>query len=115
MCFSRAPLFRRRRNCGRCGWDKYNHVNNTSDALYHPLGPHDSMEQKIGRMIYEEFTTVVILKEQLRVTDQGWRSFLTHLRYGRVEQADIDMLSTLVLGKGEDPDFRRHPGTRCRL
>ncbi|KIN95737.1 hypothetical protein M404DRAFT_49684, partial [Pisolithus tinctorius Marx 270] len=37
---------------------------------------------QLGRAIYMEFTTVVILKEQMRVTDPVWHDFLEHLRYG---------------------------------
>ncbi len=33
-------------------------------------------DRVLGRKIYEEFTTVVILKEQMRVTDPTWRDFL---------------------------------------
>ena len=52
---------------------------------------------KIGRRIYEEFSMVVILREQMRVTDQGWRDFLMRLRYGRVQREDLTMLRSLLL------------------
>ena len=67
------------------------------EALYHPLSMKDSVDAQIGRRIYEEFTTVVILKEQMRVTDPTWREFLVHLRYGRVETGDLKMLRALLL------------------
>lgn len=57
----------------------------------------DSDDAKIGRRIYEEFTTVVTLREQMRVTDQGWREFLTRLRYGRAQHSDLATLRGLLL------------------
>ncbi|KAJ6479041.1 hypothetical protein C8R45DRAFT_762088, partial [Mycena sanguinolenta] len=59
----------------------------------------DSLESKIGRTIYEEFSTVVILKEQMRVTDPVWRDFLSHLRVGDVQRHHLAMLRSLVFGK----------------
>ena len=67
------------------------------EALYHPISTKDSLDAQLGRRIYEEFTTVVILKEQVRVTDPTWRDFLDHLRYGRVETRHLRMLRTLLL------------------
>ena len=32
---------------------------------------HDSLDAQIGRTLYEEFETVIILKEQIRVTDNN--------------------------------------------
>ena len=69
-----------------------------SEALYHPVNlAKDSDDAKIGRRIYEEFSTVVTLREQMRVTDDGWREFLVRLRYGRVERSDLAMLRGLLL------------------
>ena len=69
-----------------------------SEALYHPVDlAKDSDDAKIGRRVYEEFSTVVILQEQMRVTDQGWRNFLVRLRYGNVRQSDLTMLRGLLL------------------
>ena len=67
------------------------------EALYYPINTKDSIDAQIGRRIYEEFTTLVILKEQMRVTDPTWRDFLVHLRYGRVEMRHLKMLRTLLL------------------
>ena len=69
-----------------------------SEALYHPVNlAKDSDDAKIGRRIYEEFSTVVTLREQMRVTDQEWRDFLVRLRYGRVQRHDLTMLRSLLL------------------
>ena len=55
----------------------------------------DSEHAKIGCRIYEEFSTVVVLREQMRVTDQEWREFLVRLRYGKVQRHDLTMLRSL--------------------
>ena len=69
-----------------------------SEALYHPINlAKDSNDAKIGRRIYEEFSTVVVLREQMRVTDQVWREFLVRLRYGRVQRGDLTALRNLLL------------------
>jgi len=67
------------------------------EPLYYPIGMNDQLAQQVGRKIYEEFSTVVILQEQMRVTDNIWRDFLDHLRYGRVESQHLKMLRTLLL------------------
>jgi len=71
------------------------------EALYYDCKPHDPASSQLGRAIYEEFNTIVILKEQMRVTDEVWHDFLQHLRYGRVQQHHIDMLHTLLIVKPE--------------
>ena len=44
-----------------------------SNTLYHPSNmAMDSMDLQLGCAIYKEFNTIVILKEQLRVTDSVW-------------------------------------------
>ena len=69
-----------------------------TEALYFPSNPtRDSTESQLGRAIYEEFSTVVILKEQMRITDPVWRNFLEHLRYGQVKEEDIMMLRMLII------------------
>lgn len=67
------------------------------ESLYYPIGTDDKLMSQVGRRIYEEFSTVIILKEQMRVTDHIWREFLNHLRYGMVEQRHLTMLRTLLL------------------
>ncbi len=74
------------------------------EALFYPndidrdIGEPDRM---LGRKIYEEFTTVVILKEQMRVSDPTWRDFLVHLRYGKVTPEHLAMLRTLILSNAD--------------
>ncbi len=59
-------------------------------------------DRVLGRALYEEFTTVVILKEQMRVSDPVWRDFLVHLRYGKVKQEHLTMLRTLIMRPNSD-------------
>lgn len=73
------------------------------ETLYWPLRiADDNAEQLLGRQIYEEFDTVVILNEQMRVTDTVWRRFLVHLRYGNVSEDDLVMLKNLVIRHGKE-------------
>ena len=89
-----------------------------SDALYNPAcNPKNPIDSQTGRIIFEEFTTVVSLTEQMRVTDPTWQEFLQHLRYSQVTQTDIDMLRELVLTKkGAKPiDFTQDPWDKAAL
>ena len=84
------------------------------EPIYYPMGTDDPLMLRVGRKIYEEFSTVVILREQVRVMDRIRRYFLDHLRHGRVESWHLKMLRMLLL-KRQTPDshilFRRgnHP------
>ncbi|TFY52705.1 hypothetical protein EVJ58_g9862 [Rhodofomes roseus] len=62
-----------------------------------PSNPAETIDDQMGRSIYEAFSTTVILKEQVRVQDPTWHMFLQHLRAGEIDGHDIDMLRTLVL------------------
>ncbi|PSS37626.1 hypothetical protein PHLCEN_2v553 [Hermanssonia centrifuga] len=71
-----------------------------------------------GRVIYEEFKTVVVLKEQMRVTDHVWRDVLVHLRQGEMQAKHIKILRSLVLGQGGGAggtDFERAPWSEASL
>jgi len=86
-----------------------------SEALYHPVNlAKDSDDAKIGRRIYEEFSTVITLREQMRITDQGWRDFLVRLRYGRVQRQDLTTLRSLLL-QHSPIDFSSPPWTDASL
>jgi len=86
-----------------------------SEALYHPVNlAKDSDDAKIGRRIYEEFSTVVTLREQMRVTDQEWRDFLVRLRYGRVQHGDLTTLRSLLL-QNSPIDFSSAPWADASL
>ncbi|KAJ3729419.1 hypothetical protein C8R42DRAFT_549626, partial [Lentinula raphanica] len=77
-------------------------------AMYFQHHPTDTLEMRLGRQIYEEFSVVVLLQEQMRVTDIIWRAFLTRLRYGRVTDEDVEMLNGMVLNKGTALVTPRH-------
>ena len=69
-----------------------------SEALYFPTTTVSNRElSQPGRVIFEEFTTVVTLMEQMRVQDPVWLDFLQHLQFSHVQQRHIDMLRKLVL------------------
>ena len=90
-----------------------------SEALYFPITMvHRNREaSETGRIIFEEFTTVVTLKEQMRVVDPEWRDFLRHLRFGRVQEHHIKMLRSLVLTNPGcmETDFSSEPWTNASL
>ncbi|PSR77379.1 hypothetical protein PHLCEN_2v7930 [Hermanssonia centrifuga] len=70
------------------------------EYLFHPADLAEHSEQCVlGRRVYKEFSTVVILNQQMRVTDPVWRDLLVHLRKGEVKRAHIDCLRTLVISK----------------
>jgi hypothetical protein len=68
------------------------------EYLYSPPKRDLSMSAQVGHNIYQEFQTVVILKQQMRVTDTRWHELLTNLRYGRVTESDISTLRSLIIG-----------------
>ena len=83
-----------------------------SEALYQPRNmSRDTVEAQLGQGIYEEFSTVVILREQMRVTDKVWLDFLTHVRYGRVQKSHLDMLRKQIIDGSEhsETDFNTEP------
>ena len=84
----------------------------SNDALYFPSDANrGSVDRLLGWQIYEEFTMVVILKQQMRCTDPEWLDFLQHLQYGRVQERHINMLRGLVLRNPDTPltDFTSTP------
>ena len=88
------------------------------EALYYPAnGGKDTSDALLGRAIYEEFTTVVILKEQIRCVDPIWHDFLQHLREGRVQERHVKLLQGLVLDHPDCPetDFSRAPWQTAAL
>jgi len=84
-----------------------------SEALYFPItSVQRNRENSLtGRTIFEEFTTVVTLKQQMRVTDPVWQDFLHHPRFGQVQECHVHMLRTLVLTNPDaiPTDFESNP------
>ncbi|KIY48992.1 hypothetical protein FISHEDRAFT_42281, partial [Fistulina hepatica ATCC 64428] len=90
---------------------------NIAEALFYPPQRSDMKGMTIGRELYESFLTVVILHRQMRVTDEVWHDFLTHLREGRVTEDHITMLRMLVV-TDEDyivTNFNEYPWTEMSL
>jgi hypothetical protein len=87
------------------------------EALFHPPDPSDSAESQLGYAIYQEFSTVVILKEQHRIKDAIWMDFLHHLRNGSVQDHHICMLKKQVIGSTEETlvDFDSPPWNDASL
>jgi hypothetical protein len=91
---------------------------NPQQYLYRPSNMlSDSLDCQIGRSIYEEFTMVVILKEQIRVTDPVWRNFLTNLRKGHVQSNDLSMLCDLIISvkSAKHDKYDRDPWSNAAL
>ncbi|KAG8726421.1 hypothetical protein FRC12_023412, partial [Ceratobasidium sp. 428] len=67
--------------------------------LYYPTTQRckSTTEEALGRTIYEGFQRVVILKQQVRVTDVKWRQFLDDFRQGCVKSEDVSMLDSITL------------------
>ncbi|KIK80722.1 hypothetical protein PAXRUDRAFT_157908 [Paxillus rubicundulus Ve08.2h10] len=88
------------------------------EALFYPPAPNrDSTLCQVGRTIYEEFTTVIILKQQMRVVDPIWIDFLQHLRHGHVQQCHMDMLHRMELAHPDcvPMDFSAPPWNKSVL
>ncbi|KAF8817657.1 hypothetical protein BYT27DRAFT_7074195 [Phlegmacium glaucopus] len=64
-----------------------------------------------GRSIFLEYDKVVILWEQMRVTDEIWTAILSRLRVGECTEDDINEVQKLVLTNPEceKPDFTTAP------
>ncbi|KIY47162.1 hypothetical protein FISHEDRAFT_21861, partial [Fistulina hepatica ATCC 64428] len=92
-------------------------IGKAREALFYPTHTSDSQDMVTGRELYESFHTVVILRQQMRVTDEIWRDFLEHLRRGMVQQRHLDMLRTLVITRPEciPTDFSKPPWTEMSL
>ena len=52
-------------------------------------------ERRTGRALYEQFTTVVLLKQQMRTQDGVWSAFLRRLRQGGCSRDDHTLVESL--------------------
>lgn len=79
------------------------------DALY--CTGEENERSIAGRAIYEQFQTVIILKEQMRVVDEVWLAVLTRLRTGDCTEEDLNVIRGLSLdqGGGEGIDWDAGP------
>ena len=89
-----------------------------SAPLYWPVDcRRDSEDDILGRKIYEQFTTVVQLKEQIRVQDPEWHDVLQHVRHGNCLQRHIDILKKLIITNPDCPptDYNSSPWDDAKL
>jgi hypothetical protein len=83
-----------------------------SAPLYWPCNPaKDKPEDMLGRQIYEKFTTVVRLTEQVRTTDPVWQDLLQHVRHGSCRGNHLQILRDLIITSPKCPptDFNQEP------
>jgi hypothetical protein len=86
-------------------------VGNPSAALYCDRPDTDTAHALQGRSIFLEYDNVVILREQMRVTDDVWTGILSRLRVGECTEDDIKAVNGLVLTNPdcEVPNFTTAP------
>jgi hypothetical protein len=86
-------------------------VGNYGAALYCDRPDTDNAHALKGRSIFLEYDHVVILREQMRITDEVWTGILSRLRVGECTEADIKEVRRLVLTNPEceTPDFTSSP------
>ncbi|KAL6303026.1 hypothetical protein BKA93DRAFT_818191 [Sparassis latifolia] len=72
-------------------------ANKKSAPLYYPITPGDPPDFQIGHHLYEQFNRVVILREQVCVTDPVWMQFLRRLRHGQTDDEDLALLQNASL------------------
>lgn len=81
-------------------------VANPKGALYVERAD-DGQRVVLGREIFKQFETVVILDKQVRVKDNIWTNILNQLRIGECTEEDVQEINKLVLSNSECniPDF----------
>jgi hypothetical protein len=57
-----------------------------------------------GRTLYQSFDKCVLLKQQKRVKDPEWHTFLQRLRQSNITSDDIEMLRSLIIKENEFKD-----------
>ena len=92
-------------------------VGNVSAALYCDRADTDDAHGLQGRSIFMEYDKVVILKEQMRITDDVWTRVLGRLRVGECTEEDMVEVQRLVLTDPmcEIPDFTKEPWSDATL
>ena len=84
-------------------------IGNPTAALYCNRPDTDDAHGLKGRSIFLEYNKVVILREQMRVTDNVWTGILSRLRVGDCTEEDINKVQKLVLTNPDCkvPDFTK--------
>lgn len=85
-------------------------VKNNKGALYVDR-KEDGRKSQLGRNMFVQFDRVVILREQVRVTDPVWTEILERVRVGQCSEDDVREIQKLVLGNEECevPNFDEPP------
>jgi hypothetical protein len=86
-------------------------IKNAAAALYCDRPETDDAHSLKGRSIFTEYNHVVILREQMQITDDGWIRILSRLRMGECTENDIEEVQKLVFTNPacELPDFSMNP------
>lgn len=86
-------------------------IGNPSAALYWDRPETDNLHVLKERSIFLEYDQVVILHEQMRITDDFWSGLLSRLRVGECTEEDIKEVQKLVLTDHacDIPDFLTFP------
>lgn len=95
-----------------CGdFHQFPPVGNQTAALYCDRPDTDKAHALKGRSIFMEYDHVVILQEQMRITDDVWTEILSRLRVGECTGEDIEEVQKLVLTNPacDIPDFTTAP------
>ena len=89
-----------------------------SAPLYCVADPlYDSEDDVLGREMYEQFTTVVQLKQRICVKDEIWQDVLEHVRQGNCSQYHINIIKKLIITDPQAPptDYISQPWKDARL
>jgi hypothetical protein len=86
-------------------------VGNPGAAIHCDRPNTDDAHALKGRSIFMEYDHVVILRKQMRITDDVWTEILSRLRVGKCTENDIKEVQKLVLTDPtcEIPDFSTSP------
>ncbi|KAG2757211.1 hypothetical protein P692DRAFT_20649338, partial [Suillus brevipes Sb2] len=90
-------------------------IGNINKALYGSQPPNQKCE--LGRHLFEQFQTVIRLRQQARVTDHAWNDILLHARDGECTAQDLQMIRSLVITDKtcNVPDFNVPPWNNAVL
>ena len=68
-----------------------------SDSILAPKSKFE-IDKKVGQNLWKQVNHIVLLDEQMRVTDRPYQALLNRLREGKCTDADFEMLNRRVVG-----------------
>ncbi|KAI0069438.1 hypothetical protein K474DRAFT_1584497, partial [Panus rudis PR-1116 ss-1] len=76
-------------------------------SVIHTTGSHKKQEAALGKAIWHQFTTVVILRQNMRQRSQtpkdaAFRQVLENMRYADCTPQDIQVLNSMVVGNSQN-------------